>query len=167
MSLSWMFWMSYCLSAPTQMRSKERRSPRSFSRYDDYERDGRYRRSRSRSYDRRRSRSPSYERRPRRSDSPREWVLSVLPSRLHNPCCFCTAVGQGCGFVLFLTEAELRSCAIMCVHTRKLNDFVFSWTAPGLTADTDEAEAVTMTGEFYFHLVQVLMFDLSPSEYTV
>ncbi|XP_017308699.1 serine/arginine-rich splicing factor 10 [Ictalurus punctatus] len=57
---------------PNQMRSKERRSPRSFSRYDDYERDGRYRRSRSRSYDRRRSRSPSYERRPRRSDSPRE-----------------------------------------------------------------------------------------------
>ncbi|XP_060756299.1 serine/arginine-rich splicing factor 10 isoform X3 [Neoarius graeffei] len=57
---------------PSQMRSKERRSPRSFSRYDDYERDGRYRRSRSRSYDRRRSRSPSYERRPRRSDSPRE-----------------------------------------------------------------------------------------------
>lgn len=58
--------------APTQMRSKERRSPRSFSRYDDYEREGRYRRSRSRSYERRRSRSPSYERRPRRSDSPRE-----------------------------------------------------------------------------------------------
>ncbi|KAM9436832.1 uncharacterized protein srsf10a [Clarias gariepinus] len=57
---------------PNQMRSKERRSPRSFSRYDDYERDGRYRRSRSRSYDRRRSRSQSYERRPRRSDSPRE-----------------------------------------------------------------------------------------------
>ncbi|XP_060756298.1 serine/arginine-rich splicing factor 10 isoform X2 [Neoarius graeffei] len=57
---------------PSQMRSKERRSPRSFSRYDDYERDGRYRRSRSRSYDRRRSRSPSYERRPRRSDSPRD-----------------------------------------------------------------------------------------------
>lgn len=61
-----------CLSAPTQMRSKERHSPRSFSRYDDYERDGRCRRSRSRSYDRRRSRSQSYERRPRRSDSPRE-----------------------------------------------------------------------------------------------
>ncbi|XP_076868598.1 uncharacterized protein srsf10a isoform X3 [Brachyhypopomus gauderio] len=58
--------------APSQMRSKERRSPRSFSRYDEYERDGRYRRSRSRSYDRRRSRSPSYERRPRRSDSPRD-----------------------------------------------------------------------------------------------
>ncbi|XP_076868597.1 uncharacterized protein srsf10a isoform X2 [Brachyhypopomus gauderio] len=57
---------------PSQMRSKERRSPRSFSRYDEYERDGRYRRSRSRSYDRRRSRSPSYERRPRRSDSPRD-----------------------------------------------------------------------------------------------
>ncbi|XP_046690124.1 serine/arginine-rich splicing factor 10 isoform X1 [Silurus meridionalis] len=57
---------------PTQMRTKERHSPRSFSRYDDYERDGRYRRSRSRSYDRRRSRSQSYERRPRRSDSPRD-----------------------------------------------------------------------------------------------
>ncbi|XP_066499159.1 serine/arginine-rich splicing factor 10 isoform X2 [Hoplias malabaricus] len=57
---------------PSQMRSKERRSPRSFSRYDDYERDGRHRRSRSRSYDRRRSRSPSYERRPRRSESPRD-----------------------------------------------------------------------------------------------
>ncbi|XP_062841849.1 serine/arginine-rich splicing factor 10 isoform X1 [Trichomycterus rosablanca] len=58
---------------PGQMRSKERRSPRSFSRYDDNDRDGgRSRRSRSRSYDRRRSRSPSFERRPRRSDSPRE-----------------------------------------------------------------------------------------------
>ncbi|XP_018582531.1 serine/arginine-rich splicing factor 10-like isoform X2 [Scleropages formosus] len=58
---------------PSQMKSKERRSPRSFSRYDDYERDSRRRRSRSRSYDRRRSRSPSYERRPRRSESPREY----------------------------------------------------------------------------------------------
>ncbi|KAJ8373436.1 hypothetical protein SKAU_G00040160 [Synaphobranchus kaupii] len=57
---------------PTQMKGKERRSPRSFSRYDDYERDGRRRRSRSRSYERRRSRSPSYERRPRRSESPRD-----------------------------------------------------------------------------------------------
>ncbi|XP_030639242.1 serine/arginine-rich splicing factor 10 isoform X2 [Chanos chanos] len=57
---------------PNQMKSKERRSPRSFSRYDDYERDGRHRRSRSRSYGRRRSRSPSYERRPRRSESPRD-----------------------------------------------------------------------------------------------
>ncbi|XP_048848765.1 serine/arginine-rich splicing factor 10-like isoform X1 [Brienomyrus brachyistius] len=57
---------------PSQMKVKERRSPRSFSRYDDYDRDGRRRRSRSRSYDRRRSRSPSYERRPRRSESPRE-----------------------------------------------------------------------------------------------
>ncbi|CAG6014641.1 uncharacterized protein srsf10a isoform 2-T5 [Menidia menidia] len=57
---------------PNQMRSKERNSPRSFSRYDDDERDGRRRRSRSRSYDRWRSRSPSYERRPRRSESPRE-----------------------------------------------------------------------------------------------
>lgn len=67
------------------MRSKERHSPRSFSRYDDYERDGRYRRSRSRSYDRRHSRSQSYERRPRRSDSPREWVPPPPPSRLHAP----------------------------------------------------------------------------------
>ncbi|KAL4657590.1 serine/arginine-rich splicing factor 10-like, partial [Arapaima gigas] len=58
---------------PSQMKSKERRSPRSFSRYDDYERDSRRRRSRSRSYDRRRSRSPSYERRPRRSESPRDY----------------------------------------------------------------------------------------------
>ncbi|XP_063055290.1 serine/arginine-rich splicing factor 10 [Engraulis encrasicolus] len=54
---------------PGQMKTKERR-------YDDYEdaprRDGRRRRSRSRSYERRRSRSPSYERRPRRSESPRD-----------------------------------------------------------------------------------------------
>ncbi|XP_036411219.1 serine/arginine-rich splicing factor 10-like [Megalops cyprinoides] len=57
---------------PNQMKMKERHSPRSFSRYDDYDRDGRRRRSRSRSYERRRSRSPSYERRPRRSESPRE-----------------------------------------------------------------------------------------------
>ncbi|XP_071382307.1 serine/arginine-rich splicing factor 10 isoform X3 [Centroberyx affinis] len=57
---------------PNQMKSKERHSPRSFSRYDDGDRDGRRRRSRSRSYDRRRSRSPSYERRPRRSESPRD-----------------------------------------------------------------------------------------------
>ncbi|XP_018555511.1 serine/arginine-rich splicing factor 10 isoform X1 [Lates calcarifer] len=56
---------------PNQMKAKERHSPRSFSRYDD-DRDGRRRRSRSRSYDRRRSRSPSYERRPRRSESPRD-----------------------------------------------------------------------------------------------
>ncbi|XP_068997876.1 serine/arginine-rich splicing factor 10 isoform X2 [Embiotoca jacksoni] len=56
---------------PNQMKSKERHSPRSFSRYDD-DRDGRRRRSRSRSYDRRRSRSPSMERRPRRSESPRD-----------------------------------------------------------------------------------------------
>ncbi|XP_061631448.1 serine/arginine-rich splicing factor 10 isoform X1 [Phyllopteryx taeniolatus] len=57
---------------PNQMKSKERHSPRSFSRYDDDDRDGRRRRSRSRSYERRRSRSPSYERRPRGSDSPRD-----------------------------------------------------------------------------------------------
>lgn len=57
---------------PNQMKSKERRSPRSFSRYDDSDRDSRRRRSRSRSYERRRSRSPSYERRPRRSESPRD-----------------------------------------------------------------------------------------------
>ncbi|XP_076592493.1 uncharacterized protein srsf10a isoform X2 [Chaetodon auriga] len=56
---------------PNQMKSKERHSPRSFSRYDD-DRDSRRRRSRSRSYDRHRSRSPSYERRPRRSESPRD-----------------------------------------------------------------------------------------------
>ncbi|XP_061103602.1 serine/arginine-rich splicing factor 10 [Conger conger] len=57
---------------PGQMKGKERHSPRSFSGYDDYEREGRRRRSRSRSYERRRSRSPSYERRPRRSESPRD-----------------------------------------------------------------------------------------------
>uniref|UniRef100_A0A671L2L9 Serine/arginine-rich splicing factor 10 n=1 Tax=Sinocyclocheilus anshuiensis TaxID=1608454 RepID=A0A671L2L9_9TELE len=57
---------------PGQMKSKEKRSPRSDSRYDDSERDGRRRRSRSRSYSRSRSRSPSYERRTRRSASPRE-----------------------------------------------------------------------------------------------
>ncbi|KAM6935810.1 uncharacterized protein srsf10a [Lycodopsis pacificus] len=56
---------------PNQMKTKERHSPRSSSRNDD-DRDGRRRRSRSRSYERRRSRSPSYERRPRRSESPRE-----------------------------------------------------------------------------------------------
>ncbi|XP_037120094.1 serine/arginine-rich splicing factor 10-like isoform X2 [Syngnathus acus] len=57
---------------PNQMKTKERHSPSRSSRYDDYDRDGRRRRSRSRSYDRRRSRSPSYERRRRRSESPRE-----------------------------------------------------------------------------------------------
>lgn len=56
---------------PNQMKTKERHSPRSFSRYDD-DRDSRRRRSRSRSYERRRSRSPSYERRPRRSESPKD-----------------------------------------------------------------------------------------------
>ncbi|XP_037310777.1 serine/arginine-rich splicing factor 10 [Pungitius pungitius] len=56
---------------PNQMKTKEHNSPRSSSRHDD-ERDGRRRRSRSRSHERRRSRSPSYERRPRRSESPRE-----------------------------------------------------------------------------------------------
>ncbi|XP_053738086.1 serine/arginine-rich splicing factor 10 [Synchiropus splendidus] len=57
---------------PNQMKTKERHSPRSFSRYDD-DRDSRRRRSRSRSYDRRRSRSPSYERRPRRSEGSRPY----------------------------------------------------------------------------------------------
>ncbi|XP_029306815.1 serine/arginine-rich splicing factor 10 isoform X2 [Cottoperca gobio] len=56
---------------PNQMKTKERSSPRSSSRHDD-DRDGRRRRSRSRSNERRRSRSPSYERRPRRSESPRD-----------------------------------------------------------------------------------------------
>ncbi|KAM4539782.1 serine and arginine rich splicing factor 10b [Odontesthes bonariensis] len=55
---------------PNQMKAKERHSPSRSSRYDD--RDGRRRRSHSRSYDRYRSRSPSYERRRRRSESPRE-----------------------------------------------------------------------------------------------
>ncbi|XP_061597302.1 serine/arginine-rich splicing factor 10-like isoform X1 [Cololabis saira] len=58
---------------PNQMKTKERRSPSGrSSRYDDYEREGRRRRSRSRSYERYRSRSPSYDRRRRRSESPRE-----------------------------------------------------------------------------------------------
>ncbi|XP_006794487.1 serine/arginine-rich splicing factor 10-like [Neolamprologus brichardi] len=57
---------------PNQMKSKERRSPGRSSRYDDYDRDSRRRRSRSRSYERYRSRSPSYDRRRRRSESPRE-----------------------------------------------------------------------------------------------
>ncbi|XP_016357458.1 serine and arginine rich splicing factor 10b isoform X2 [Sinocyclocheilus anshuiensis] len=52
---------------PGQMKSKEHQSPRSHSRYEEYER-----RRRSRSRSRRRSRSPSYERRRRRSQSPRE-----------------------------------------------------------------------------------------------
>uniref|UniRef100_A0A671MB23 Serine/arginine-rich splicing factor 10 n=1 Tax=Sinocyclocheilus anshuiensis TaxID=1608454 RepID=A0A671MB23_9TELE len=64
--------IQFFLNSPGQMKSKEKRSPRSDSRYDDYERDGRRRRSRSRSYGRSRSRSPSYERRARRSGSPRE-----------------------------------------------------------------------------------------------
>lgn len=62
------------------MKSKERRSPGRSSRYDDYDRDSRRRRSRSRSYDRYRSRSPSYERHRRRSESPREWVCSLSDS---------------------------------------------------------------------------------------
>ncbi|XP_036001631.1 serine/arginine-rich splicing factor 10 isoform X2 [Fundulus heteroclitus] len=57
---------------PNQMKSKERRSPGRSSRYDDYDRDGWRRRSRSRSYERYRSRSPSHDRRRRRSESPRE-----------------------------------------------------------------------------------------------
>ncbi|KAM9415772.1 uncharacterized protein ACWYII_024459 isoform 2-T2 [Salvelinus alpinus] len=59
---------------PNQMKGKEGGSSRSSSRHDDqdYDRDSRRRRSRSRSYQRRRSRSPSYDRRPRRSESPRE-----------------------------------------------------------------------------------------------
>ncbi|XP_061903322.1 serine/arginine-rich splicing factor 10-like [Entelurus aequoreus] len=57
---------------PNQMKTKERDSPGRSSRYDDYERDNRRRRSRSRSYERYRSRSPSYDRRRRRSESPRE-----------------------------------------------------------------------------------------------
>ncbi|KAJ0003481.1 hypothetical protein NQD34_008579, partial [Periophthalmus magnuspinnatus] len=78
---------------PNQMKSKERRSPggrspgRS-SRYDDYDRDSRRRRSRSRSYERYRSRSPSYDRHRRRSPSPREidvtgiltWFFPLCPS---------------------------------------------------------------------------------------
>ncbi|KAG7500968.1 serine/arginine-rich splicing factor 10 isoform X1 [Solea senegalensis] len=56
---------------PNQMKTKERHSPSRSSRYDDYDRDGRRRRSRSRSHDRYRSRSQSYDRRRRRSESPR------------------------------------------------------------------------------------------------
>lgn len=68
--------------APNQMKSKERRSPGRSSRYDDYDRDSRRRRSRSRSYERYRSRSPSYERHRRRSGSPREWVF-ILSGCFH------------------------------------------------------------------------------------
>nr|XP_020453327.1 serine/arginine-rich splicing factor 10 isoform X2 [Monopterus albus] len=57
---------------PNQMKAKERRSPGRSSRYDDYDRDSRRRRSRSRSYERYRSRSPSYDHRRRRSESPRD-----------------------------------------------------------------------------------------------
>uniref|UniRef100_H3CJK8 Serine/arginine-rich splicing factor 10 n=1 Tax=Tetraodon nigroviridis TaxID=99883 RepID=H3CJK8_TETNG len=56
---------------PSQMKSKERRSP-GRSRYDDYDRDSRRRRSRSRSYERYRSRSPSSDHYRRRSESPRD-----------------------------------------------------------------------------------------------
>lgn len=62
-------------TAPNQMKSKERRSPGRSSRYDDYDRDSRRRRSRSRSYERYRSRSPSYDRRRRRSESPHKCVF--------------------------------------------------------------------------------------------
>lgn len=71
------FSLLFVQSAPNQMKSKERRSPGRSSRYDDYERDSRRRRSRSRSYDRYRSRSPSYDRHRRRSESPREWVFLI------------------------------------------------------------------------------------------
>ncbi|XP_054619582.1 serine/arginine-rich splicing factor 10-like isoform X2 [Dunckerocampus dactyliophorus] len=57
---------------PNQMKTRERRSPGRSSRYDDYDRGSRRRRSRSRSYERYRSRSPSYDRHRRRSESPRE-----------------------------------------------------------------------------------------------
>ncbi|XP_056296005.1 serine/arginine-rich splicing factor 10-like [Pseudoliparis swirei] len=57
---------------PNQMKTKERSSPGRSSRHDDHDRDGRRRRSRSRSYDRHRSRSPSHDRHRRRSESPRE-----------------------------------------------------------------------------------------------
>lgn len=67
-----------CLpKAPNQMKSKERSPGGRSSRYDDYDRDSRRRRSRSRSYERYRSRSPSYDRRRRRSESPREYVSSL------------------------------------------------------------------------------------------
>lgn len=72
----------FSTSAPNQMKAKERRSPGRSSRYDDYDRDGRRRRSRSRSYDRYRSRSPSSDHYRRRSESPREWVFSLF-------CFFC------------------------------------------------------------------------------
>ncbi|KAG8451469.1 hypothetical protein GDO86_003611 [Hymenochirus boettgeri] len=53
---------------PNQMKAKEGRSTYGSSRYDDYDR---YRRSRSRSYERRRSRSRSFEQNYGRSYSPR------------------------------------------------------------------------------------------------
>ncbi|KAM5247228.1 serine/arginine-rich splicing factor 10 isoform 6-T6 [Ctenodactylus gundi] len=54
---------------PNQMKAKEGRNVYSSSRYDDYDR---YRRSRSRSYERRRSRSRSCDYNYRRSYSPRK-----------------------------------------------------------------------------------------------
>lgn len=86
--LFWLLFSSPFLftPAPNQMKSKERRSPGRSSRYDDYDRDSRRRRSRSRSYDRYRSRSPSYDRRRRRSESPREWVFCRW--RFKTPDCY-------------------------------------------------------------------------------
>lgn len=88
----WLFpclgWIPLSLppSAPNQMKSKERRSPGRSSRYDDYDRDSRRRRSRSRSYERYRSRSPSYDRHRRRSESPREWVHSSFSDLFVRTC---------------------------------------------------------------------------------
>uniref|UniRef100_A0A2R8ZDJ3 RRM domain-containing protein n=1 Tax=Pan paniscus TaxID=9597 RepID=A0A2R8ZDJ3_PANPA len=53
---------------PNQMKAKEGRNMYSSSRYDDYDR---YRRPRSRSYERRRSRSQSFHNNYRRSYNPR------------------------------------------------------------------------------------------------
>ncbi|CAL8288378.1 unnamed protein product [Merluccius merluccius] len=69
---------------PNQMKTKES-SPRSFSRYDEDDRDSRRRRSRSRSYERRRSPSPGYDRRPHRSNSPRESRTSGRHRRSRTP----------------------------------------------------------------------------------
>ncbi|KAI4574479.1 hypothetical protein MJT46_003758 [Ovis ammon polii x Ovis aries] len=63
---------------PNQMKAKEGRNVYSSSRYDDYDR---YRRSRSRSYDRRRSRSRSFDYNYRRSYSPRNSRPTGRPRR--------------------------------------------------------------------------------------
>lgn len=167
--------------APNQMKTKERHSPRSFSRYDD-DRDGRRRRSRSRSYERRRSRSPSYERRPRRSDSPKEWVLVTFHpfSSFH---CFRFS-NFLCDWYLISKIAEIESINFqLFAYTRYVMFLIDinSWTLKfsqqdwdevsvlqqvnklrallifpssdlDPTVDIDEAEAMKMKSRLFYHL---------------